>query len=123
MRQYDKCGPNMFLKIYDSTDAHIGAVISHLFYRIFVKMLPDYQIPSKPIKSIEHLLRNWTGGRHSRISKQPIVYTEHMELHPDPVLSLEHVLFKTCVNSSQLVSTLQITAEKQEICMGCTSSS
>ena len=48
MEQYKNCGPNMFLQIYDSTEAHIGAVISQLFYRTFVKMLPDYQIESKP---------------------------------------------------------------------------
>ena len=89
---YRGCGENMFLKIYSSTDAHINAVISHLFYRTFVKMLPDYQIGSKPIKSIEHLLRNWTGGRHSRILKQPIVYTGDMDLKPDPELCLKDVL-------------------------------
>jgi hypothetical protein len=102
---YRGCGENMFFKIYSSTDAHIGAVISQLFYRTFVKMLPDYQIGSKPIKSIKHLLRNWTGGRHSRISKQPIVYIlsegdidskpdqdPEFELKPDPELCLKDVL-------------------------------
>ena len=86
LQQYDGC-ENMFLKIYHSTDAHINAVISHLFYRTFVKMLPDYQIGSKPINSIEHLLRTWVGGHSSRISNQ-----EDMELHPDPELCLVHVL-------------------------------
>ena len=98
-QQYDGCDENMFLKIYNSTDAHIGAVISHLFYRIFVKMLPDYQIGSKPIQSIQHLARTWVGGFHSRVPKQPILHTilhqtdtELTEPLPDPELCLEDVL-------------------------------
>ena len=89
---YRGCGENMFLKIYNSSDAHIIAVISHLFYRTYVEMLPDHQIGSQSIKSIEHLLRSWTGGRFSHISTQPIAYTEDMDLKPDPELCSIHVL-------------------------------
>lgn len=95
MAQQDRdsrgCGENMFLKIFKSTDAHIGAVISQLFYTTYVEMLPNYQIGSQSIKSIEHLLRSWTGGRSSRISTQPM-YTEDMDVIPDPKLCLKDVL-------------------------------
>lgn len=83
---------NYFVQIYDRDEAKPMEVIAHLYYRVFVHVLPLYDIKITNMhgvnaRSLDPQLRAWTGCRHARIPSQRVAQGEM-----DPPLQLKHII-------------------------------
>lgn len=83
---------NYFVKIYNFDEAKPMEVITHLYYRVFVHILPLYDIRIKNMRgvharSLDPQLRSWTGCRHARIPSQRVAQGKL-----DPPLELKHII-------------------------------
>lgn len=81
-----------FVHIYKKNEAKPMEVIAHLYYRVFVHLLPLYDIRVTEMgrvnaRSLDPQLRSWTGCQHARIPSQKVP-----EGQIDPPLKLEHVI-------------------------------
>ena len=81
-----------FVHIYNLDEAKPMEVIAHLYYRVFVRVLPLYDIRVTNMggvnaRTLDQQLRSWTGCKHARIPGQEVPEGEI-----DPPLKLKHVI-------------------------------